>query len=398
MQPTSIAVLGSTGSIGRQTLQIVERFPERLRVRSLAGRRVDVLREQAARFGAAVVCVAADAGVSGPAVAEGFPAGCRVVVGAERLPDLAADPEAERVVVATVGEAGLDATLAAARAGKTILLANKEVLVAAGAVVMAAVKDHGARLYPVDSEHSALWQCLAGERPEDVERLILTASGGALRHRPIEDLARVTPTEALAHPTWTMGRKVTIDSATLMNKGMEVIEARWLFNVGYDRIEVVLHGQSIIHSLVAFRDGSLKAQVGLPDMRLPIQLALSYPERWTSPELGCNVGELPSLTFGRPDLARYPCLALALEAGRRGGTYPAALAGADEEAVELFLGGAIGFAAIPVLVEEALSAHVDEQPAETPSLEAIRAAGEGARRLVATRARTDARLRPVVTA
>ncbi len=214
--------------------------------------------------------------------------------------------------------------------------------------------------------------------------------GGALRHRPLDELRRVTPAEALAHPNWSMGRKVTVDSATLMNKGMEVIEAHWLFDIPYDRIEVSLHGQSIIHSLVVFCDGAIKAQLGRPDMRLPIQLALSYPERWLSPDFHTAVQDLPDLTFGRPDMARYPCLALALAAGRRGGAYPAVLAGADEQAVDLFLDGRIPFTAIPLLVEDALNTYTEQEQTTIPSLAAIRAADEWARRHVAAGARAMA--------
>ena len=386
--PTVVAILGSTGSIGRQTLEIVDRHPQRLRVHALAGRQVELLRQQAARYRPRVVCVATPAAGAAHDITEGFPPDVEVLVGPEHLVSLAADRSVDRVVVATVGAAGLAATLAAADAGRTILLANKEVLVAAGEVVTARVRAGGARLYPIDSEHSALWQCLAGERPQDVAKLILTASGGALRHRPAAELAKVTPQEALAHPTWQMGRKVTVDSATLMNKGMEVIEARWLFDIGYQRIEVVLHPQSIVHSLVEFCDGSLKAQLGMPDMRLPIQLALSYPGRWPAPALHRSVADLPDLSFGQPDLSRYPCLDLALQAGRLGGTYPATLAGADEQAVELFLAGAVPFTAIAELVQGALDAHTDTGAS---TLEAIEEADALARRRVMSLASTLSR-------
>ena len=376
--PTVVTILGSTGSIGRQTLEIVDRHPQRLRVHALAGRQVELLRQQAARYRPRVVCVATPAGASHD-ITEGFPPDVHVLVGPEHMASLAADRAADRLVVATVGAAGLAATLAAADAGQDDSAGQQGGAGRRWGASHRRVRAGRARLYPIDSEHSALWQCLIGERPEDVAKLILTASGGALRHRPATELAGVTPQEALAHPTWQMGRKVTVDSATLMNKGMEVIEARWLFDIGYERIEVVLHPQSIVHSLVEFCDGSLKAQLGLPDMRLPIQLALSYPGRWPAPALHQSVANLPDLTFGQPDLSRYPCLDLALRAGRLGGTYPAALAGADEQAVELFLAGAVPFTAIAELVQGALDAHADTG---APTLEAIEEADVLARRRV----------------
>lgn len=373
----TIAILGSTGSIGTQTLDILDRFPDRLRVAALAGRRVDLLRAQAARYRPSVVCLADPMATQDDCA--GFPDGCTVLRGADAMEQIAADPGIDRVVVATVGGAGLRATLAAAEAGQTILLANKEVLVSAGALVTSVVQHKGARLFPIDSEHSALWQCLAGEEPDTVASLILTASGGALRQRPLSDLPAVTPEEALRHPTWQMGRKVTIDSATLMNKGMEVIEARWLFGIEYDRISVVLHAQSIVHSLVAFRDGSIKAQLGLTDMRLPIQYALSYPARWERPEAFCDVAALGRLDFGPPDLSRYPCLTLALQAARQGGAAPAVLAGADDAAVDLFLAGRIRLTDIASLLKEALSAYTEST---IDNLEAVLAAEHAGRAAV----------------
>ncbi|HEY8492042.1 MAG TPA: 1-deoxy-D-xylulose-5-phosphate reductoisomerase, partial [Dehalococcoidia bacterium] len=311
-----IAVLGSTGSIGRQTLDVIRAHAGRFRVVGLAaGRNAALLAQQVREFRPALYALDGEVGPD-------LPAG----VAPATAEELAAHPDVDLVVVATVGRAGLAATLTALRHGKAVALANKEVLVMAGGLVMQAARAGGGEVRPVDSEHSAIWQCLVGEDPASVARLILTASGGAFRDRPPEALAAVTPEEALRHPTWQMGPKVTVDSATLFNKGMEAIEARWLFDVPLDRIEVVLHRESIVHSLVEFADGSLKAQLGTPDMRLPIQYALTYPERPPCPAPRLDLAALAALHFSRPEPDRYPCLNLAVEAGRRGGTYPAVLA------------------------------------------------------------------------
>ena len=366
-----IVILGSTGSIGVQTLQVVDRFPERLQVLGLAARRQIELAQQAERYGVTTVAIGEGAD---PHVA--FPQNCDLLIGPDALTTLATLPEADLVVMATVGRAGLQATLAALRAGKRVLLANKEVLVMAGALARELVAAHGGALVPVDSEHSALWQCLAGEDPAEVQELILTASGGALRALPLEELANVTPAQALNHPTWRMGAKVTIDSASLMNKGLEVIEARWLFDIAYERIRVLMHPTSVVHSLVSFVDGAIKAQLGITDMRLPIQYALSYPERWPDAALQADLVRLGDLHFEEPDWGRYPCLTLAIEAGRRGGTYPAALCGADEAAVDLFMRGAIPFTAIPTLIAQVLQEHRGD---DGDDLEAILAADRWAR-------------------
>jgi len=271
---------------------------------------------------------------------------------------MASDPRVDIVVLATVGAAGLGPALAALRAGKALALANKEVLVMAGQILVQEAKRHKADLRPIDSEHSAIWQCLWGESNDAVDRLIITASGGAFRDMPAEELSRVTAEEALNHPNWDMGKKITVDSATLLNKGLECIEARWLFDVPLERIDVLLHRESIIHSMVEFKDGSIKAQLGVPDMRLPIQCALTYPDRVAStavPRLDLKL--MPQLNFGVPSLRKYRCLAMALEAGRKGGTYPAVLAAADEVAVQHFLSGYIRFTDIANVIDDALSAH-----------------------------------------
>lgn len=364
-----LAILGSTGSIGRQTLEVVRAFPDRFKVVALAGgRNLELLKEQVAEFEPRFVC--SEVGAEGEKIQK-----------AEYLPieEIAAHPEVELVVVATAGKAGLGPTLAAIRAGKAVALANKEVLVMAGEVVTAEARRHRVEIFPIDSEHSAIWQCLRGESAKEISRLILTASGGPFRSKTLRELAEVTPEEALRHPTWQMGTKVTIDSATLMNKGMEIIEAHWLFGVPYSKIDVVIHKQSVIHSMVEFVDGSVKAQLSLPDMRLPIQYALTYPERWNAafPQ-NVDFSKIGSLSFESVDLKRFACLRIAREAAEKGGTYPAVLSAADEVAVELFLNKKIGFLDIARLVEKTVEQH---HGAERPNLEDVLAADSWARRV-----------------
>jgi 1-deoxy-D-xylulose-5-phosphate reductoisomerase len=362
-----VALLGSTGSIGTQTLDVIRALPDRFRVVALAaGRNVDLLYAQAAEFHPSLVC--ADAPVDRDRLDGARPA---------PMTEMAAHPDVDVVVVATVGAIGLRPTLAALDAGKAVALANKETLVMAGPILQAAVRRGRGSLRPVDSEHSAIWQCLWGEEHNAIARLILTASGGALRDRPVETLAGVTVAEALRHPTWSMGRKITVDSATLFNKGLEMIEARWLFDVPFERIDVVMHRESVVHSLVEFQDGSVKAQLGVPTMHLPIQCALTYPARLPCPMVPrLDLGALGALSFGPPDFSRYPCLALAIEAGRQGGDAPAVLAAADEVAVERFLAGAIRFTDIARIVEAVLTAH---RHVVEPDLDAILAADAWAR-------------------
>ncbi len=365
-----LAILGSTGSIGQQTLDVVRSFPDRFQVLGLAaGKNAALLAKQAEEFQPKLVSIQS----------AGSPERLRRLnCEFYSLEALAAAPEVDLVVIAISGKAGLAPTLAAIRAGKSIALATKEVLVMAGALVTTEARRHGAQLLPIDSEPSAIWQCLRGEG-KSVARLILTASGGPFRHLSGEALSQVTPQQALEHPTWRMGPKVTIDSATMMNKGFEVIEAHWLFGVPYDNIEIVIHPQSIVHSMVEFVDGSAKAQLSLPDMRLPIQYALFYPERPPSKLPRLDFSSLSALVFEAPDLERFPCLKLALEAGGKGGTYPAVLSAADEVAVELFLEKRIGFLDIAKLVEEALEEH---RSISNPSLEEILAADAWAREWV----------------
>ena len=365
-----IAILGSTGSIGRQTLDVIRALPDRFTVVALAaGRNVALLNEQIHRWKPARVAVSET--TDAPRVAHP-----NVLTGEAGLIEIVTDPNVDVVVIATSGKAGFVPTLAAIEARKAIAIANKEVLVMAGQLVMEAVHKYGVELRPIDSEHSALWQCLRGEESAAVARLILTSSGGPFRTYSAEQLHDLSPTAALKHPTWTMGQKITIDSATLMNKGFEIIEAHWLFCKPYDQIDVIIHPQSIIHSMVQYVDGSIKAQLSAPDMRLAIQYALNYPERTAQV---CNPLDLiaaHALTFEQPDTARFPCLRLAREAGIAGGTYPAVLCAADEEAVDLYLNERIRFSDIPRLVEQALEAHAG---VDNPTFEAILAADAWAR-------------------
>ncbi len=376
-----VSILGSTGSIGRQALEVIDLFPDQFAVVGLAaGRNIEVLREQIKKYRPLLVSVYSrdDARV----LSEEFGReGRRILWGPEGLAAVATCPEAGTVLTAVTGIAGLVPTMAAIRAGKDIALANKETLVAAGPLVTGLAAKHGAKILPVDSEHSAVWQCLRGSRAGEVGSIILTASGGPFRKEP-EDLGRVTVSMALDHPNWNMGKKITVDSATLMNKGLEVIEARWLFGLDYDRIKVVVHPQSIIHSMVEFVDGSVVAQLGPPDMRLPIQYALSYPTRLPGNLPRLDWFSLKELTFEPPDTGRFPLLDLAYRAGRRGGTAPAVMNAANEVAVESFLAGRISFLSINRVVEEVLSGHrVVDRPELEDILEADRQARESARQL-----------------
>jgi len=355
----TLAILGSTGSIGRSALAVVDAHPSRLRVAALAaGDNAELLAEQAAQYRPAVVALAS-AGAADRFRGMGSYSGA-VTCGPEGLVAVATHPEVDIVLCASSGTAGLEAVLAAIDAGKTIALANKEVLVMAGALVMRAARRRGVAILPVDSEHNAIHQCLHGRRPEEIRRLILTASGGPFRDLSPEQLRDVGPDAALRHPTWQMGRKITIDSATLMNKGLEVIEAHWLFDTPGDRIEVVVHPQSIVHSLVELNDGSVIAQLGVTDMRLPIQYACSYPERWDAALPSLDLTKAGRLEFHEPAHDRFPCLGLAYRALREGGTVPVVLNAANEVAVAFFLEGRLGFTSIPTVIERTMNAHQAE--------------------------------------
>jgi len=351
-------LLGATGSIGANTLDVVARHPDRYRIETLtangsAERLLELARQHRARR-AVLSGVAED-----PALRRRFrDAGCELLFGRRALEQAASAPECDVVMAAIVGAAGLPATLAAARAGKRLLLANKEALVMSGPLFMRAVRDSGAVLLPIDSEHNAVFQCLPhdGERAtlRGVRRILLTASGGPFRATPLDRLAQVTPQEACAHPNWVMGRKISVDSATMMNKGLEVIEAHWLFGLEPERIEVLIHAQSIVHSLVEYLDGSMIAQLSNPDMRIPIAHALAFPERIDSGGRALDLGAIGNLSFERPDDGRFPCLGLAYGALRAGGTAPAVLNAANEVAVDAFLAGRLRYTAIAQVIGDTL--------------------------------------------
>ena len=383
--PKNVALLGSTGSIGQQTLDVVRRFPEYFRIVALAARsNVSLLEQQAREFEPSLVACFADTPSVEAAARAAFP---NVVLGEQGLLEVTTHPQADIVVAATSGLMGLEPTLAAIRAGKTIALANKETLVMAGHLVMREAQRSGVSILPVDSEHSAIWQCLRGERSKEVNRLLLTASGGPFRRSTLEQIRSVTVEQALAHPTWRMGPKITVDSATLMNKGLEILEAHWFFGIPYERIDVIVHPESIIHSMVEFVDGSLKMQASLPSMHLPILDALSYPARLNTAGKGLvrelHWSDVGQLNFEALDETRFPCFRLALNAARRGGTYPSVLVGADEEAVALFLGGEIEFSRIAELIEAVLEQHRSvEQPDIAAILEASAWARQATREII----------------
>ncbi len=380
----AISILGSTGSIGTQTLDIVTQYPDQFQVVGLAARSNVVLLAQQIREFQPVIAAIGEAQKLPElqaAIADLDPQ--PILLGGEAgVIEVARYGDAEVVVTGIVGCAGLLPTIAAIKAGKDIALANKETLIAGGPVVLPLVQEYDVKLLPADSEHSAIFQCLQGVPNEGLRRILLTASGGAFRDWPVEKLSQVTVKDALKHPNWSMGRKITVDSATLMNKGLEVIEAHWLFGVDYDQIEIVIHPQSIIHSLIELQDTSMLAQLGWPDMRLPLLYALSWPERiytdWPPLDL-VKVGEL---TFRTPDHQKYPCMQLAYAAGRTGGCMPAVLNAANEQAVALFLEERIQFLDIPRLIERACDRYLTHNNS-TPTLEDIIAADQWARQEVA---------------
>ncbi|HWQ88420.1 MAG TPA: 1-deoxy-D-xylulose-5-phosphate reductoisomerase [Desulfitobacteriaceae bacterium] len=377
----TLTILGSTGSIGRQTLEVVRAFPGQLRVHALAAARsTDCMEEQVRAFRPALAVMMEEKAAADlrervrdlPVVVAG---------GMEGVLQAATAPQVDTVVTALSGRIGLEPTLAALRAGKAIALANKETLVAAGELVLETARQMSCPILPIDSEHSAIFQCLESD-PRTVEKIILTASGGPFLGWSRPQMASVTPEDALRHPNWDMGWKITIDSATMMNKGLEVIEAHHLFNITYENIEVLIHPESIVHSMVAYRDGSVLAQLGKPDMRLPIQYALSYPARWPNPFQRLDLRG-KTLSFLEPDLEEFPALALAWEAGRQGGTLPAVMNAANEVAVLAFLQGRLAYSGLIELVREVCAAHrVTEHPDLTAILEADGWAREQAEKLV----------------
>lgn len=374
-----IVILGSTGSIGRQTLDVVSQHPEAFKVIGLSGHANYELLEKQVRKFRPLACAMTNSRAL-EKLREGLFQTEIEFMGIEQLAGL---EECDLVVNALVGSVGLIPTLKAIQAGKDIALANKESLVVVGELVSRFAQEKKVKILPVDSEHSAIFQCLQGEDPSHLRRIILTGSGGPFWGRNRRELKGVTVEEALAHPRWKMGAKISIDSATLMNKGLEVIEAHFLFGLSYDSIEVIIHPQSFIHSMVEFKDGSIKAQLGVTDMRIPIQYALSFPERLPSPLAGLDLGQMESLTFEKPDWDNFPCLGYAYEAGRRGGSYPAVLNAANEEAVAAFLSRKIGFLDISEVIGETLNSYIPSGAIDLEGLiEAENWAREKARKLI----------------
>lgn len=386
----NVTILGATGSIGMNTLDVIERHPDKYRVFALsAATSVDKMVELCVKFQPRYAVMANDE--SAEALAKKLPAACETTVWLgekdDALEAIAGHADVDVVMAAIVGAAGLQPTMQAARAGKTVLLANKEALVMAGALFMNAVREHGAALLPIDSEHNAIFQSLPrnfeqGLDVVGVEKIVLTASGGPFRNRPIADLQHVTPAEACAHPNWVMGRKISVDSATMMNKGLEVIEAHWLFNAASDKIDVVIHPQSVIHSMVTYRDGSVIAQLGNPDMRTPIAYGLAYPERIDAGVAPLDLTKVGKLEFQPLDFERFPAVRLAYEAMRRGGTAATILNAANEIAVESFLQEKLRFVDIPRVIEDVLS---EASVVDAASLAVILEADAAARALARTR-------------
>jgi len=363
----SLSILGSTGSIGENALKVASALEGRFNVKYLAaGTRWELLAEQAIKFKSDAIAIVDDSSVDELRNAVGNK--CEVLTGRAGVSELASRDDVDIMLNGIVGSAGLEPTVRAAEAGRIIALSNKESLVMGGGLIKEILDKTGAELYPVDSEHSAIWQCLVGEKIEEVNKLILTASGGPFREKPIEEFDQISVENALNHPNWKMGRKITIDSATLMNKGLEVIEAYWLFGISQEKIDIVIHPQSIIHSMVEFKDGSLKAQLGLPDMKLPIQYALTYPERVDLSWEHTNLVDVKSLSFQEPDYEKIPCPSLAFEALEKGGTAPAILNVANETAVNLFLEGQIQFTEISEKIRQAMD---DSTIINDPTLEDI---------------------------
>lgn len=363
MKKQKLAILGSTGSIGTQTLDVVAANPDMFEVYAItANNSVDMLVEQAHRFKPEVVVVANEQHYHKlqNALAD---QPIKVFAGSDAIAEVVALPSVDTVVTAMVGYSGLKPTIAAIEAGKKIALANKETLVVAGELITRLALEHHAAILPVDSEHGAIFQCLVGENPDEVEKIILTASGGPFRNKTCEELAHVTAQEALRHPTWHMGAKITIDSASMMNKGFEVIEAKWLFGLQPEQIDVIIHPQSIVHSMVQFRDGSIKAQLGVPDMRLPIEYALTFPTRQKTKIERLDFAKCAQLTFEKPDLKRFRNLALAFDAMAKGGNMPCVLNAANEVVVSAYLNGKIGFVQMSDIIEQAMNtAHFVAQP------------------------------------
>ncbi len=374
----NIGVLGSTGSIGTQTLDIIAEYPDLFRASVLTARRQwQLLAEQALKFRPDMVVIGDDAYYI-PLCEALKGSGIEVASGAKAIEEAAAHPKTDTVVTAMVGYSGLLPTISAIKAGKTIALSNKETLVVAGELITRLCREYGVKIVPVDSEHSAIFQCLVGENREEMRKIILTASGGPFRKLSKEQLSNVTPADALKHPNWDMGAKVTIDSASMMNKGFEMIEARWLFDCTPEQIEVAVHPQSIVHSMVEYRDGSVKAQLGVPDMHTPIRYALSYPKRLHTEARPMRIEDYATLTFERPDLDKFPLLGYAFDAIHKGGTMPCILNAANEIAVQAFLEGKIRFTDMPMIAKKTMEAT---PWSDTPDLETLVATNAEARKI-----------------
>ncbi len=380
MRMKNVVLLGSTGSIGTSTIKVANDLPDRIRLIGLAaGNNVELLLDQTRQHKPDAISITDP--VKAQELRDLLGTSAQVFSGTEGLIKLATMPTADIVLIAIVGTAGLQPALAAIRAGKDIAVASKEILVMAGEIVMSEARKHGVKVLAVDSEHSAIFQCLDGKGPESVRKLWLTASGGPFRSTPKDDFGQITVERALKHPSWVMGRKITIDSATLFNKGLEMIEARWLFDIEMGRVGVVVHPQSVVHSMVEFVDGSMLAQLSTPDMCLPIQYALTYPERASSDRVQTNLAKLGSLTFEEPDAERFPSLNLARRAGEMGGTLPAVLNATNEVAVEAFVNGRISFTAISEIVKKTMDRH---EVVAHPTLEQVLEADEWARTVAKT--------------
>jgi 1-deoxy-D-xylulose-5-phosphate reductoisomerase len=390
MKPKNIVLLGCTGSIGVSTQKVAADLPDHVRIVGMAARQdVDGLEKAARQFKPLAVAMTDPEKARELKRRLGAPGGralpTKVLAGESGLVELATMPEADIVLVAIVGTAGLEPALAAIRAGKDLAVASKEILVMAGELVMSEARKHGVKVLPVDSEHSAIFQCLEGREPADVKRVILTASGGPFRQTPREKFESITVAQALKHPSWNMGQKITIDSATLFNKGLEMIEARWLFDIEIDRVDVVIHPQSVVHSMVEFQDGSILAQLSVPDMRYPIQYALTWPRRLPNSMPPTDFAKIATLTFENPDPGKFPSLRLAREAGRAGGTMPAVFNAANEVAVARFVSGKIKFTQIFEMVERVMGSHRAARPdgeswVASPSLDVILGADLWARK------------------
>ena len=352
-----IGILGSTGSIGTQTLQVIDQFPEKFEVKYLtAQNNVQLLADQALKYKPDTVCIVDE---KRKGVLEDCLSGdnISIISGRSALLELCCRNDIDLVMNSLVGATGMEPTICSVEAGTDVALSNKESLVMAGGIINDLLKQYSGKLFPVDSEHSAIWQCLSGEKNDQINKVILTGSGGPFREKPLSDFIYITREEALQHPNWDMGNKITIDSATMMNKGLEVIEAHWLFDIEIDQIDIVVHPQSIIHSMVEFVDGSIKAQLGVPDMKIPIQYALTYPDHFPAKWQPLNLVDIGNLTFEKPDLQKFPCIQMAYDALNEGGTFPVVLNVANDEVVAAFLNNYIQFHDIPNLIEDALNQH-----------------------------------------